>query len=654
MPKNELKFGREIQQVIYSDFSGGLRLGVEAHRIRDNEVWGSVNAILHSSGAYLRPAATGLTGYTSTASCQGEAFFNTTDGTEYHIVVENGNVYQITSDTTGARGTSLFDTGNTTQRAYFAAAGGKLFIANGGTFCKVEKVGANLVCYRVGIAKPTTGAVAAAAGGSLPDGVYTVSWSYARRISGIDVLYSQPYSLGTVTLGTGNNTIALTSLGNSSDPQVGNKVIWIREPAGTVDYKYASTGDNATTSVNISDTSGKSASITSRNYADDNELPVNFDYVIFHSNRIVGLLDLKYYYSLKSSENVYDYERYPAANYINYPAVIIGAVSFVGNVYVNTTLGIICQPYGEASYEYFFSAKGEYWKYIDTVAEYGGKLWGLTNYGMKIFDGERFFKNDLSDPVRKEINNIYASTSGLSACAIIYSRNISLGFSSNTISRVIYSLSYNDSKYGMTCNNRRLELNLNAVQLLANDECIAPWEFHYPGYDFVALKSTGVPYFMQKKSSKSVIYYENYSSAIDTNVYNEECLFVTSKNITVTVDLKMIYCGGENRIRFIGGHLRYGTLQSFTIYACKFDDGTSDFKTILSSGGDLSFYDEAEWNVSQWSYEAIGVKAFKWNSNVIGRNLYLKLYYNGGDISWYATDAVINYKIAKNRFTYAK
>jgi hypothetical protein len=654
MPSNELGFGRDVKSVQYSDFSGGLRLGVEPHKIRDNEVWLSENAILDKSGIYGRPAVVGVTGYTSTAAVQGHKYFKTNDDTEYHIVVEGGKVYSIDSDTTGAR-TELFDTGSTTKRASFAVGGGKLFIATGGIFCKVEKVGSAAVAYRVGIAKPTTGAVAKAAGGSLPIGVYTVFWSHARTVSGINVLYSQPFSLGTIELTAGDQTIALTGLANSTDPQVGDKVVWLREPAGTIDYYYGHTGNNTSTTLNITSDANKSILVTARNYADDNGLPPNFDYVVFQGDKINGGLGLVVYQSIKSTNNYYDYERFPASNYIIYPCPIRGLVAFSGNLYINTEQGIINQPNGESAYQSFFVSRGEYWKHIDTVCEYGGILYGLTNFGIKIFDGEKFFQTDISDPIRKELRVLYSSIniSSLYPCAAIFARDSELGFSNNTISRIIYCLSYNNSLYGMTCNNRRLELNLNAVQLLPNDQCIASWEYHTIGFDSAAVKNSGIPYFMQRGTTKSVLYYENNRATEDTNVYDKSCVLMAKYNIVVIVNLKMLYSGGEMVIRFLGGHLRYGSLDEFSIIAIDFDKDMSDTVSIGESGGDLSFWEEAEWDVSEWSRESVGVKLYKYKKNINTTNTYQRIRYSGNSSSWYVTDIVSNYKTSKNRFTYA-
>jgi hypothetical protein len=423
-----------------------------------------------------------------------------------NLLVSHGNLLSIADKTDGSL-TQVADFGGSGE-AWFANWLDKCFVCNGTKNIKVE--GTN--SYQIGITPPSGVAAAASAGGALADGVYKIYAGYARRESGVNVLYSSGQSIADVTLGGGNNTISISNFANSVDPQVGNKVIWMTDAGNSTYYLYAQTGDNTTTAFTIASDAGKIVSIIYSVAAMRNNVPPAFSYIFAHDKRIWGSNSNALYFSLQEG-NVYDLDRFDTVNnFINFPFEIQGIFAIGADLYVNTPGGIFRQPQADtgARYERVLSNTGRplYFKYFRTVASWSGAVIGLTNDGVQVFDGERW-SGDLTKDIRAEIDRIYNGyNAAVVPCGAVYRRD----------SRMEYHLSYHDRQVSSGMNNRRLILNLDKVSL-SQDGPKAPWDMHTNGANYLSVDSSETMFSAQANETTSVIYKDRTDRMVDEGIY---------------------------------------------------------------------------------------------------------------------------------------
>ncbi|RPJ55960.1 MAG: hypothetical protein EHM12_11370 [Dehalococcoidia bacterium] len=435
----------------------------------------------------------------------GMDFYKQDNGSETLLVVVGQKLYS--QNTSNGTLTELYDFGGSGE-TYFQTFANKCWITNSKNVIKIE----GTTAYQVGITPPTGVVATASAGGSLPDGVYQIYVSYSRYSGGINLLFSLGQNIASVTLGTGNNTIAITNFANSSDPQVGNKVVWMTDAGGSLFYLYYQTTNNTTTAFNITSASGKSTAFTYDIYAATNYVPGAFEYICVFDKRVWGSIGNTLYYSLQQG-NVYDLERFDtSSDFIIMPYPIEGIFQLNGYIYLNTKFGLIKQaPDPYSRYEIIGSGNitPTYFRYPRTVASDGSSLMGVTNKGFHIFDGDKWYTNDFSKNIKTSINNLYScSTTYFWPAATIATRS----------NRTEYHLLYKDTTSG-TMNNRRLVLNITKTQILDKEDFIAPWEMWDNSGNYIAVNSSNNVYVGQNHSTTSVVYKEQTSTCQDINIY---------------------------------------------------------------------------------------------------------------------------------------
>lgn len=445
---------------------------------------------------------------------QGLDFYLKHDGTEYLLTVVDGELFSV-NQATGAL-TSLYDLTGTGE-AWFDDWLDKNFVCNGSAVVKIE----GTVAYQVGISPPTGVTAVKAAGGTLEDGTYKLYAGYARVVGGLNVLFSTGQQiLPDVELGGGDNSILIENFANSDDPQVGNKVIWMTDANDVVYFLYYETGDNTTTSFTISDSSGKTADIYSV-VAQFNVVPPPFEHLILFEKRLYGSIGNRVYYSLQEG-NVYDLERFDTnlevegEQYIDYPFNCEGFVSVGDHLYINTPGGMIRQPEGDPGAEYKLvepnKKKRLYFKYFRTVDNWSDSVIGLTQDGVRIFDGRRFTPYDLSRDIKPDIKRLYDSYGTENRpCGVVTTQN----------NRTEYRLYYKDNSISNAMNNRCARLNLDRLQLFDNGANTA-WDFHDDSANYVTVNQAGVAFGAQSHPTKSVIWKESPNRIIDLNVYKKD------------------------------------------------------------------------------------------------------------------------------------
>lgn len=431
------------------------------------------------------------------------------DGTDLLVMAAGGKVYTV--DKSAGTATERYDFGNAVD-TWAVPYLNKLWICQEGVgLAKLE----NTTAYQVGIDAPSGVSVAAKAGGSMTLGDWEVYVGYARRVSGTNVLYSQGQSIGTVTLSGSNQTLEVTSFANSSDGQVGNKIVWASGPndSGTV-YLYYQTNDNTTTAFDVTDETGKVSTLTYGVQASLNETPGLAEGVCVHDKRLWYWIDNYLYYSLQSG-NVYDLERvHSTAQAYEFPYNIEFAFPLGADLYVSTPGGILRLPNGDVTARFVHVTKRvhEYYprKYARTVDYWSDMVIGLTPDGIRLFNGQKMYAHDITGDIKPDIDRLYSGYSANNKpCGVVHRRG----------SRTEYRLGYLDPNAGSGVNNRQLVLNLDKLGLIDNAIARAPWERWSVGATHMCVDNSGVWFAAQGHATASTIFKERTDRMLDEGVY---------------------------------------------------------------------------------------------------------------------------------------
>ena len=498
------------------DVSSGVNTTDPANSIGDHQVQKSINNIILKNGWKRVPGFTGIKSSVPVGSFLWKFYiYEQFDGTEIYLAVCGSKLYSI-NISTGAF-TELYDM-TASQMAYFVTAHNKAFVCNGNEVVKVEDAN---TAYQVGITAPSGVTAQAKAGGSLADGDYIVYASYARSTD----LYSQGQLVGTITLGSGDNTIEVTSFPNSSDGQVDDKVIWATDAGGSVYYFYYHTDDNTTTSFDIANTLQRDTSKVYSTLALLNYRPVDFDFLHVHNNTMIGFKDSTAYWSKKMA-NAFDAEKFntqATGRVYTFPYSVKGAFTLGPHLYVNTVGGIIRVPDGDFLSRHDLIGEGNYFIYPNTIQVYGNVAYGYTQKGFSAFDGERFLHVndmffDLTKDIKEEMDNMVLGQD---------STFQPIGYITKRDSRTEYHLSYRDLSVGNNINNKHWVLNLDKLAIYKSDSYKIPWEEWEGGVSSIVQNNNGNIYYSQSKALESVIYAEDQSDKHDQYVFNKSGVFLS-------------------------------------------------------------------------------------------------------------------------------
>jgi hypothetical protein len=449
--------------------------------------------------------------YDISGTIEGMAFYPQESGDNTLLMVSGGKLYSVNTST-GAL-TELYNlTGS--DEANFVTAYNKCFVCNGAEVVKVE--GSN--CYLLGIAPPSSGSTGAVSGGSLPDGTYKIIVGYARKVGGVNVLYSVGVAVSDVVIASPNSTAQIL-LANSSDPQVNNKIIWMTDAGSSSPYYfYHETDDNTTTVINVTSNSNKNSSLIYSSQAQNNLRPEAFEDITFLNNKIFGKIGKTIYYS-KQAGTQYALECFPEANTFDLPHYIVSLFTYDDNLYANCINQIVKIPNGDPGqrrveiYGKTFSGGRLYFKYPRTVINFSDYIIGLTQDGVRKFYNDKMISIDISKDVKPDITHAYnGSSSTVKPSALLLRQN----------DRTEYHLSYAKTSVGTDLNNMTLVLNLDTLSLDTdrNTAIVSAWEKYDTGFDFGAVAPDGsTVFFGQSKSGKSVIYEPKDTEVTDENIY---------------------------------------------------------------------------------------------------------------------------------------
>jgi len=607
----------------FTDMSGGVNSVEHPLRIGSNQVQPeSEGFILKRSGIEKYPGVTGLTGETTfTTYLKMLSMYRDYNGTERLIALSGGTLYEVDYSGTGIGDITSKYSMSGSGEGWSCDSHGKHWICNGASVVKCEGDST----YRVGIVAPSGVTAAASAGVGLADGDYSIYASYGRRVSDVDKLYSQGQLVGTVTLGSGNNRITISNFLNSSDAQVGQKVIWIKgTTAGeAIHYFFYATNDNTTTTFVISSASAKNTSLVYEYDALDNGLPPNGEYIYSFSNRIWITKDNIIYYSDKVSNSEYNLEIFRAKNYVVTPYKLKGIFSVGLDLYINTESGILIIPSADPTAATYLIEPRWHFEYMRTVARWNNGVIGLTNDGVRIFVGGQFTNYDLSYPIKNKIDATFNADPNFQPCAYVYRRGL----------RNEYHLLYRDSTVSEVVNNKHAILNLDTMYYNSPEDNRLSWEFQpFSGNYCTVQTSNNTVFIGQSHLSKPIIYQESKITDQSINVYNCDGTFYDTLTSAVAmvrskIELpsmlgvcwfKRVYALHQNLARFSIKLVVADRLQK--------DSGNIAFNSSNPSGGEIAVYDVSVYDASYYPIENAAVTKKKLKDGLNGRSCYVEIY----------------------------
>lgn len=503
-----LEAGKKMKLYGLGDFSGGVNHNDPAISLPANQCADAINAVFQKKGFKRWCGAKNLT---VKDACDDylRGLYHTAeiDGTQHLLVMFGGKLYEI-NKTTGAVSAALIDATGTGE-LWGGTHWGKFYATNGAKVFKVE----GSTAYPLGLTPPAAGTSGKTAGGTLPNGVYKIKIGYARKDSGLNVLYSQGYDLANVTLGGGDNTITIANFANSAEGQVNNKVVWMTLAGGATYYFFYETGNNTSTSFNITSDAGYENAIVYDQFASPSGLPAVFTFLLCFDNRIFGLLGNSLYYSQKAVANSFALEQFPTLNKIDYPFQLTGLFAIGTTLFINTAdNGVLIQDVSDLGSRFSHFEKKTSFKYMRTVVDWNGGKLGLTKNGLQFFDGTKFDDFDYAYNIRPKIQTMFlTATANLSPVGIVYNRD----------NRLEYHLSFCNTAIGSTNNNRTYVLNLSQIFFQDNQNFKTPWEIVGRGFNYAAVDASGNPFYGQSFAASSTIYVEEPLHTTEIGIYDD-------------------------------------------------------------------------------------------------------------------------------------
>jgi hypothetical protein len=624
--------GKRSAVITLSDFSGGINTYDPPSKITENMVTDSINFCLNKN---IKKRCGSIAVSDKVADkVYGMDFYIKGDGTQL-LVAKHGTKWVSINTTTGNT-TDLYSS-SSTKPARAVNYLNSLWCCDGVANIRVE----DTTAYKLGITAPVASgsSVSAVAGGTLPDGIYGVYVAYARK-SGSSYLFSSGYSLGNVTCGTGSNTITV-AVANSADPQVTHKVVFLTDAGGTIHYYYGE-ATNATATVSIASNANRDVTLIYAIESAPNTVPIAFDHILAHDNRIWGATGNYLYYSLQTTANPFDLQRFTVDNYLYIPHTVTGLFAIENDIYVNTANGIVRIPDANVSTKYENVSVPYPFLYIDTVVTTAKGVIGLTRNGLRIFTGKEFLEYPISRRVSSIIAKILTGATSFTPKAILVQRS----------DRVEYHLGYCDISVNTATSNRRLVLNVDKLNFYNEQNFSAPFELWSCGASDFSIDASGSLYSAQSHATKSIIYKEITTTFIDNGIYKDDGSIASATYSPLcSLTTRHIDVGGDAIAVWYNVLMNILALEHFTtiLYLV---NGTSYTSTKeIGAGYGITLWDEANFDESLFSREDKVWVTSKKDLRAKGRVAYVKIENSTNDMLFEVTDIVLKCNIHKGRFT---
>jgi hypothetical protein len=584
--------------------------------LQDGELCIAKNAILQGSGFVRAPGCRGIgSDPVFSAPCRGIANLSLYDGSDILIGVSDATAWRI-DPATGTKSAMISTSGR--MAAYFDQHANRMWCTDGGAPFKVEADGS---AYRIGIQPPTEATAFAAVGGSLPVGLYDIYASYSRKIDGVHVLFSQGQYVGKVAVSGDSKTVRVL-VPASDDPQVTHRVVWMSDAGGTMHYFFAE-AENNSSDIDIVDTSGRNEFVAYLTEAADNSLPPDgMRSIHAFGNRLWGHIENMVYFSMQGAtitgRPAHDVERWPLANCLQLPFKVVdgGIFSIGADIYFSTEGGVIVLPGGDDGQPIQFVDKYLYFKYGRTIKVERGRVWGLTNDGVRCYTPGTGFSQDMSRNIKPDIDEIYrGAADGYEPCAEIYRRSGR---------RTEYHLSYRDLNKSPCTMSTTLVLDLDASGEVSATQFVAPWEMWDRGFQSAATTNDGKFYRAQSTDSAGTVFVEDGVS--DLHVFDNLGAMITAltprelqvRTKTIVPDLLGVLTLEELFVL-----LSNGAPVNFRISGA--DRVAANVDRSVAASGEPVRFDEATFDQAIFPSTDPATRRVKLNYRIKGRSAWLEI-----------------------------
>lgn len=575
----------------FTDLSGGMNSVESAINIAANQVHpDTTGCILRKSGILKYPGALGLSSSTTFSDYLRLLFIHRQlDTTETLYGLSGGNL-SLVDKTTGAL-TTKYAMGGASGEGWACESFGKAWVVNGTSCVKIE----GTTAYKIGIAAPPyVPTIGATTGGSLASGDYTVYYSYARMVGGAYKVFGKGKLIGTVTINSPSSTaIEITNVVYSQDPQVTHVVFWVKSPSEVIHYFFHEVVNdpigtypvffNAT----ITASTAKDTTLVYEVQSADSGEPPAATFVYAFANRLWVIKDNIFYYSQKAYSE-YDLEIFPAANFRITPYKLTGIFSVGQNLYFNTESGILLLPGGDTGAQDYLIEPRWCFKYMRTVDRWNNGVIGLTNDGVRFFDGTSFTNYDMAYSIKNKIDYAYNAGANNQPCGFVYRRDI----------RNEYHLVFNTNS-ATDVNDTHLILNLDLAYYNTAEDFRFGWEAQPIAGNYAAVsRNDNTLYIGQSHETNSKVYKEDLVSNNNRYVYDATgVLLIDPQPYALKLRTKEVLF--DIGSRFMG---RKFYLLAFNNenYEVRFFVGTENGKTTPLIVIPATEAIKAQWDTAQW------------------------------------------------------
>jgi hypothetical protein len=221
---------------------------------------------------------------------------------------------------------------------------------------------------------------------------------------------------------------------------------------------------------------------------------------------------------------VYDLEKFDTGadgNVLTFPFQLDGIFAIGPHLCFNTTSGIIVIPNGDISQRYELRGAPYYFKYFRSVDIWNNIAIGLTNDGVRIFDGDKFSNVNISRDIKAEMNRVYSgSNDNFIPCGRVI-RNVNND-------RTEYCLSVIDTNVSGYCNNRTWILDLDSLNIANPDSYNTQWEQWENGFSYITITKSGSIFCLQSKLAESNVIKFSSDSTADKWVLDENGIWIST------------------------------------------------------------------------------------------------------------------------------
>jgi hypothetical protein len=279
---------------------------------------------------------------------------------------------------------------------------------------------------------------------------------------------------------------------------------------------------------------------------------------------------------------------------------------------------------------------------MNTVVDYAGGKLGLTNDGVKFFDGEKFYDYDISEAVKAEITKMYDATTGIEPFGTIYRRDI----------RTEYHLTYNDRAVSTASSNRRLVLNLDKLAYYPDKTVSAPFELWTNGATHMAARQDGSVYHAQSHATAPKVYLETALNTVDSGIYLEDGTLGTSVSyidLLVTSRTELLDMSARCSWNILRTMARVLAAMNIRLYMRDVEAFGSTQE--IGSGSGVSLWDVFEWDVGTWAASVPTLLKKKLPMNLHSYMMYIEIKQTADDPEFNVLDVVVEGVATISRFT---